>query len=170
MNLSRIDHDTPIGRLSLVADGAALVGLYLPNHAPAPVAPDGAAEPLHDGPTSGLLDRARVELDEYFAGRRTTFDLPLAPHGTAFQRVVWDALLAIPFGKTQSYGGLAAAIGRPSASRAVGAANGHNPISIVIPCHRVIGADGSLTGYGGGMACKEWLLSHEGALPGRLLA
>jgi methylated-DNA-[protein]-cysteine S-methyltransferase len=161
MSLSHVDHDTPMGRLSLVAGGGALVGLYLPDHAPALDARDGTGDPV--------LDRARVELDEYFAGRRTSFDIPLDPRGTPFQRVVWEALRAIPFGKTRSYGDLAAAIGRPKASRAVGAANGQNPIAIVIPCHRVIGADGSLTGYGGGMARKEWLLRHERALPARLI-
>jgi methylated-DNA-[protein]-cysteine S-methyltransferase len=157
MSLSRVDHDTPMGRFSLFADGGALVGLYFPDRAPALAAREGAGE--------AVLDRARAELDEYFAGQRTSFDLPLAPRGTAFQRTVWEALCAIPFGTTRSYGALAAAVGRPKASRAVGAANGQNPIAIVIPCHRVIGADGSLTGFGGGMDRKEWLLRHEHALP-----
>ena len=108
-----------------------------------------------------LADAAR-QLADYFAGTRRAFDLPLAPRGTGFQQVVWRALLAIPYGETCSYGELARAIGRPAASRAVGAANGRNPIAIVIPCHRVIGADGSMTGYGGGLPTKKWLLAHEG--------
>lgn len=101
------------------------------------------------------------QLEEYFAGRRATFDLPLAPRGTRFQLQVWLALRSIPPGETTSYGAIAGAIGKPSASRAVGAANGRNPISIVVPCHRVIGANGTLTGYGGGLERKAWLLDHE---------
>ncbi len=107
------------------------------------------------------LDAVR-RLEEYFAGARTQFDLRLAPSGTPFQKSVWSALLDIPFGQTRSYGELARAIGRPTASRAVGAANGRNPISIVVPCHRVIGADGSLTGYAGGLERKQTLLALEG--------
>lgn len=103
------------------------------------------------------------QLREYFAGTRATFDLPLAPRGTAFQRQVWEALRPIPFAMTTSYGAIAASIGRPTASRAVGAANGQNPIAIVVPCHRVVGSTGALTGYGGGMARKRWLLDHEAA-------
>jgi methylated-DNA-[protein]-cysteine S-methyltransferase len=157
MSLFHVDHPSPVGTLSLFADEHTLVGVYFPEHAPALEARDGAGHPV--------LDRARAQLDAYFAGERTSFDLPLAPPGTAFQRAVWDALRAIPFGHTRSYGQLAAAVGRPKASRAVGAANGQNPIAIVIPCHRVIGADGSLTGYGGGMPRKEWLLRHERVFP-----
>ena len=108
-----------------------------------------------------MLVAAARQLAEYFAGRRRAFDLPLAPAGTPFQQQVWRQLLQIPFGSTCSYGALARAVGRPSASRAVGAANGRNPISIIIPCHRVIGSDGSLTGYGGGEPAKRWLLDHE---------
>lgn len=112
-----------------------------------------------------LLQRAEKQLREYFAGRRRSFDLPLAPQGTPFQREVWQALASIPYGKTSSYGELAARVGKPSASRAVGAANGRNPLPIVLPCHRVIGADGSLTGFGGGLPAKQFLLRLEGALP-----
>ncbi|MDA0352180.1 MAG: methylated-DNA--[protein]-cysteine S-methyltransferase [Chloroflexi bacterium] len=101
------------------------------------------------------------QLEEYFAGTRVEFDLPLAPRGTPFQLGVWAALRTIPPGETTSYGAIAEAIGKPSASRAVGAANGKNPISIVVPCHRVIGANGTLTGYGGGLPRKAWLLNHE---------
>jgi methylated-DNA-[protein]-cysteine S-methyltransferase len=107
------------------------------------------------------FDDVRGQLDEYFAGGRREFDLPLTAAGTAFQQLVWSALLAIPYGETTSYGKIAATIGSPTAFRAVGLANGQNPISIVVPCHRVIGADGSLTGYGGGLDAKRWLLSHE---------
>ncbi len=108
----------------------------------------------------------RRQLSEYFAGRRTSFNLRLAPRGTAFQQRVWAELVKIPFGTRATYGELARRIGRPAASRAVGAANGANPIAIVIPCHRVVGSDGSLTGYGGGLPLKRWLLAHEaGARP-----
>jgi len=108
-----------------------------------------------------LTDVAR-QLDEYFDGKRKSFDLDLAPEGTTFQTSVWDALLAIPFGETVSYQDIANRLGRPASVRAVGAANGANPIPIIIPCHRVIGSDGSLTGYGGGLENKRWLLRHEG--------
>lgn len=110
------------------------------------------------------LDEAIRQLTEYFDGKRYAFDLPLALHGTQFQREVWQQLLKVPFGQMVSYQGIANAIGRPRAARAVGAANGSNPISIVVPCHRVVGSDGSLTGYGGGLWRKEWLLRHEGCL------
>ncbi|MDH5823870.1 methylated-DNA--[protein]-cysteine S-methyltransferase [Luteimonas sp. RD2P54] len=112
-----------------------------------------------------LLDEASRQLREYFDGRRRAFDVPLAPQGTAFQRQVWFALAGIPYGATLSYAQLAARLGRPSATRAVGAANGRNPLPIVLPCHRVIGADGSLTGFGGGLPTKHYLLRLEGALP-----
>ncbi|HVI00310.1 MAG TPA: methylated-DNA--[protein]-cysteine S-methyltransferase, partial [Enhygromyxa sp.] len=111
-----------------------------------------------------ILRKAAVQLEQWFAGERQAFDLPLAAAGTGFQRTVWSALQAIPFGQTRSYGQLAIDLGRPQASRAVGAANGRNPIPIVVPCHRVIGQDGSLTGYAGGLAAKRWLLAHEGVL------
>ncbi len=111
----------------------------------------------------GLFAPVLAQLAAYFAGELTVFDLPLRPAGTGFQQSVWAALLEIPFGETRSYGQIAARIGRPKASRAVGAANGANPIPIVIPCHRVIGADKSLTGFGGGVETKDFLLRHEGA-------
>jgi methylated-DNA-[protein]-cysteine S-methyltransferase len=111
-----------------------------------------------------LLDAARRQLGEYFEGWRTVFDLPLAPQGTPFQREVWQGLAGIPYGQTISYAELARRVGRPAASRAVGAANGRNPLPIVLPCHRVIGADGSLTGFGGGLPVKRFLLALEGAL------
>jgi methylated-DNA-[protein]-cysteine S-methyltransferase len=149
-----VRHDSPVGPLTLVSDGAAIVAIHFAEqkHFTAP-------EPTERG--DKILDAARKQLDSYFAGRRRSFDLPLAPRGTAFQTRVWDALTRIGYGETKSYGAIAAAIGSPKAVRAVGAANGRNPIPIVIPCHRVIGADGSLTGFGGGMARKEMLLHLE---------
>jgi methylated-DNA-[protein]-cysteine S-methyltransferase len=150
--------DSPIGRLLLSTDGAALTGLYMdvPSRPPE-VAPDWV-----ENESSRPLPDAILQLGEYFAGRRREFDLPLRPRGTEFQRRVWTALTGIPYGATLSYGELAKRVENPNASRAVGLANGRNPISIVIPCHRVIGADGTLTGYGGGLERKRWLLAHEG--------
>jgi methylated-DNA-[protein]-cysteine S-methyltransferase len=107
------------------------------------------------------LESARLELDEYFAGARTAFDVPIRLHGTPFQVEVWEQLRKIPYGETISYGELAKRVDRPEAARAVGAANGQNPVAIVVPCHRVIGADGSLTGFGGGLPWKRWLLARE---------
>jgi methylated-DNA-[protein]-cysteine S-methyltransferase len=143
--------DSPLGDLRLFAQANELVGIYLPGQ-PAPVAAAGTCE---------VFARATDQLAEYFAGTRRVFDLPLAPHGTEFQQRVWRALRAITYGETRTYGELALSLGRPSAARAVGAANGKNPLSIVVPCHRVIGATGALTGYAGGMAAKQWLLDHE---------
>ena len=145
--------DSPIGRLSLYSDGDALTGLYMEKREPEGDALTGEHVPV--------LKAAARQLKEYFAGDRRDFDLPVALHGTAFQRKVWEQLQDIPCGETLSYGQLAKRIRQPSASRAVGLANGRNPVSIVIPCHRVIGADGSLTGYGGGIERKQWLLEHE---------
>ena len=145
--------DAPFGRLRVVATRDAVVELDLPERLGAPV-PDG------DGP---LLAEAIAQLTAYFAGALRTFDLPLAPVGTPFQQLAWRALCEIPYGETRSYGDQARAIGRPAASRAVGAANGKNPIAIIVPCHRVIGADGALTGYGGGLARKQKLLDLERA-------
>lgn len=112
-----------------------------------------------------LLDLAVRQLDDYFAARRRVFELPLAPRGTDFQRTVWMTLAGIGYGETISYAQLAQRVGRPTAMRAVGAANGRNPLPIVLPCHRVIGADGALTGFGGGLPTKQFLLELEGALP-----
>jgi methylated-DNA-[protein]-cysteine S-methyltransferase len=146
---------TSFGRLLLVGSGDALVALHLVGY-------DGAPEPDPSwSPDEGRLDAARNQLCEYFRGERTTFDLAIRPAGTDFQRTVWSALQEIPYGETTSYGELAAALGRPGSARAVGAANGRNPIAIVVPCHRVVGKDGSLVGYGGGLARKRWLLDHE---------
>lgn len=127
-------------------------------------------EPDAECPTAGPLPepvlRAFDQLTEYFAGMRQQFDFPITPVGTAFQQSVWKGLLAIPFGTTRSYLSLARQLGDEKAIRAVAAANGRNPLAIVIPCHRVIGSNGSLTGYAGGLWRKQWLLEHEGALPG----
>lgn len=114
--------------------------------------------------SSPIVEEAIRQLSAYFEGSRRDFDLPISPQGTEFQRLVWQHLLDIPYGQIVSYQDLAKAIGKPEAIRAVGAANGQNPISVVVPCHRVLGSDGSLTGYGGGLWRKEWLLKHEGAL------
>lgn len=148
---------SPVGALTLVADDDSLVAILWEEDDPARV-PLPAAVVAPDHP---VLVEAGRQLDEYFAGRRRAFDLPLRFRGTAFQRAVWSALLAIPFGETSSYGAIARSLGRPGAARAVGAANGRNPISIVAPCHRVIGANGALTGFAGGLAAKETLLALE---------
>lgn len=154
MNLVMTTVDSPIGPLHLFADGDALAGLTFPGRP----APTGAVE----GDARVLRDVA-AQLREYFARTRKVFDVELAPAGTAFQKTVWRALEGIPFGATCSYRDIAVKLGKPTATRAVGAANGANPISIIVPCHRVIGASGDLTGYGGGMPNKKWLLAHEGA-------
>ena len=144
---------TPIGELMLTADDdGALTGVNLPNRHPDPAGWERDDEILAD---------ARRQLTEYFAGERTTFDLPLRPAGAPFQVRVWEALLRIPYGETASYGELARELGHPTAARAVGAANRRNPIAIVVPCHRVIGSNGSLTGYAGGLECKRALLDLE---------
>jgi methylated-DNA-[protein]-cysteine S-methyltransferase len=147
--------DSPYGPLTLVAADGRLAGLYMEQHRhrPSPA----TFGPRDDAPFGGV----RTQLTEYFEGRRTVFDLPLHQAGTPFQQTVWRGLLDIPFGQTWSYGQLAAHIGRPGAARAVGLANGRNPISIVVPCHRVIGSSGSLTGYGGGIERKRRLLDFE---------
>ena len=149
---------SPIGRLLLTSDGTALTGLYMEKERhPRPADPTAIEDRDHP-----LLAKAAVQLAEYFGGERRRFDVPLGARGTEFQRHVWDELTKIEFGRTCSYGEIARRLGKPGASRAVGLANGSNPISIIVPCHRVIGADGSLTGYGGGIERKQWLLRHEG--------
>jgi len=139
---------TPVGHLRIDATDSAIIGVNRTNEAPCP-------------PETPLLKECVRQLNAYFAGQLTDFDLPLHMEGTAFRQKVWQALCTIPYGETRSYSQLAAMIGQASASRAVGGANHHNPISIIVPCHRVIGADGSLTGYGSGLDMKEWLLEHE---------
>ncbi|UCM91090.1 methylated-DNA--[protein]-cysteine S-methyltransferase [Streptomyces marincola] len=147
--------DSPLGALTVVAADGALTGLYFEGHLRMP--PAGS---LGERDERGFED-ARVQLAEYFAGRRTRFDLPLAPRGNAFQQRVWELLRGIPYGETRSYGALARELGDPGLAQAVGAANGRNPVSIVVPCHRVVGADGSLTGYAGGLDRKRFLLALE---------
>jgi len=152
---SHTHHDTPIGRLLLIADERGLRGLFMEQHRHGPTrVEEGRAD-------ASLFDDARRQLDEYFAGKRRSFELALAAEGTEFQLAVWHELMQIPYGQTCSYGEIAKRVGRPAASRAVGAANGRNPISIIVPCHRVIGSTGALTGYGGGEQRKRWLLEHE---------
>jgi len=151
--------ESPIGRLLLTSDGAALTGLYM-----LPTKKAALTDGWIEGTTARPLSAAIRQLREYFAGSRRAFDLPLRLHGTSFQSSVWRELHGIPFGRTWTYAELARRIGKPAASRAVGLANGANPISIIVPCHRVIGSDGSLTGYGGGLERKRWLLEHEGGV------
>ncbi|HET6468348.1 MAG TPA: methylated-DNA--[protein]-cysteine S-methyltransferase [Geminicoccaceae bacterium] len=149
---------SPLGDLLLTASPDALTGLWMLN------GPRGAGPPpAPEDPGRAVLRAAQSQLEAYFAGRLQRFDLPLAPAGTPFQQAVWTLLAAIPYGTTTTYGALAARLGKPGASRAVGLANGQNPISIILPCHRVIGTDGTLTGYGGGLGRKRWLLAHEQA-------
>lgn len=155
MSLVHTVIDSPIGPLTLVADGDALVEVRFAN-APLEPGAGGSADPDHP-----VLRRAAAELGEYFAGQRTGFDVPLAPRGTPFQLAAWGALRTIPYGATVSYGEQARRLGDVRKSRAVGAANGRNPIPIIVPCHRVIGSDGRLTGFGGGLESKAWLLAHE---------
>lgn len=147
--------DSPIGPLTIVERDGALAAVYMAQHAHAP-----GIETLGK-PVDDALPEATRQLREYFAGERTTFDLPLNPAGTEFQHQVWAALREIPYGETRTYGQLAAALGKPHASRAVGMANGRNPISIVVPCHRVVGASGKLTGFAGGVERKDYLLTFE---------
>jgi methylated-DNA-[protein]-cysteine S-methyltransferase len=152
--------DSPVGPLVLAASDEGLHAIeFQPSRHP--VARDGDWRE-GDHP---VLRQAATELGEYFAGGRRTFGLPLAPRGTDFQQAVWRTLATIPYGATVSYTELASRVGRPEAVRAVGAANGRNPLPIVLPCHRVIGANGSLTGFGGGLPMKRFLLDLEGALP-----
>jgi methylated-DNA-[protein]-cysteine S-methyltransferase len=152
------DIDSPVGRLRLIASDDALVGIWFEQRRDAAR----AAPNLVCG-ANAIIQRARAQLGEYFAGTRRQFDLPLQPRGTEFQRRVWQRLTGIAYGATTTYGALATALGNSKGSRAVGLANGSNPIPIVIPCHRVIGADGSLTGFGGGLAIKAKLLDLERA-------
>ena len=150
-------HESPVGELLLISNGEALTALHMTAGRYVPsvnVDWQHAEQPV--------LTQTRRELDEYFTGKRRTFSMPLAPTGTDFQKQAWIALTKIPFGEKRTYGQQAAIIGRPKAVRAIGAANGKNPIGIIVPCHRVIGADGTLTGYAGGLHNKEFLLKLEG--------
>jgi methylated-DNA-[protein]-cysteine S-methyltransferase len=147
--------DSPLGKLLLTSDGRSLTGLYLKDQKYFPaIAPDWQE-------SVAPFEQVQQQLHQYFAYQRRTFELPLNPQGTAFQQQVWQQLQHIPFGQTISYGTLAQLIGQPNAARAVGAANGRNPISIIVPCHRVVATSGKLTGYAGGLDRKQWLLKHE---------
>ncbi len=149
---------SPVGELKLVASDHGLSAILWENDDPARV----RLGPLVEDVDHPILIEAERQIDEYFAGGRKAFTVPLDFHGTEFQRSVWAALLAIPYGETRSYAEIARAVGRPAAFRAVGAANGRNPISIIAPCHRVIGTNGALTGFAGGLKAKELLLGLEG--------
>lgn len=149
--------DTPLGTVRIVARGDAIAGIWFDGQK-YDALPDDA---WRESPGDPLLRDAARQLREYFAGRRERFDLPLAPEGTAFQKSVWLAIAKVPSGRTTSYGELARRIGRPSSVRAVGAAVGRNPVSVVVPCHRIVGSDGSLTGYAGGLERKRALLALE---------
>lgn len=159
-----VEHDSPIGPLRIAASESGVCAVYMREQRHVSDVPEAGWLPLSadDVMQSRLIEQAKVQLDEYFAGRRNAFDLPLDLRGTTFQQSVWKSLCSIGFGETVSYGELARRIGNPKAVRAVGLANGRNPVSIVVPCHRVIGADGSLTGYGGGIDRKRFLLELEG--------
>lgn len=152
---ARLTIASPVGPLLLVADGRALLEIRFGG---------GRSDDVSSERETALLREAQAQLDAYFAGSLREFDLPLAPRGTPFQLRVWQALLEIPYGETWSYADVARRLDSPTATRAVGAANGRNPLPIVVPCHRVIGADGSLTGYGGGLEIKRSLLRLEGTL------
>jgi len=157
-----LSFESPVGRLTLVARGEALAAVLWPQDAARPRRVVLAA--LQESPAHPTLQRARAQLQAYFEGGRDGFDVPLDFAGTPFQQRVWRALLAIPHGQTRTYAQIAQAVGAAGAVRAVGAANGRNPISIIAPCHRVIGSNGTLTGFAGGLEAKAWLLRHEGAL------
>jgi len=149
---------SPLGPLLLTGDGEGLTGLYTDQH---------GRLPTELGPrVDEEFGEARTQLDEYFAGERDDFDLPLHAPGTAFQRAVWQALRQIRYGSTMTYRQVAEQVGNPKAVRAVGSANSRNPISIIVPCHRVVGSDGKLVGYAGGFSAKRWLLDHEQATAG----
>ncbi|WP_064120953.1 methylated-DNA--[protein]-cysteine S-methyltransferase [Pseudomonas fluorescens] len=158
MSCTFITLPSPVGELKLVANGSRLVAILWENDKPNRV----RLGPMVEAPDNPVLVKTARQLEEYFAGTRNGFDLELDFVGTAFQKKVWAALLTIPFGETRTYSQIAEQIGHPSAVRAVGAANGRNPLSIVAPCHRVIGASGKLTGFAGGLEAKERLLTLEG--------
>ncbi len=150
-------YESPIQSLRLVSDGRSLMGLYMMSQKHLLASQNDGVEDESIAP----FPETKQQLSAYFAGTLTEFDLPLQMQGTVFQQCIWETLRTIPYGTTLSYGELAQQIGQPKASRAVGSANGRNPMSIIVPCHRVIGANGKLTGYGGGIERKQWLLNHE---------
>lgn len=161
--------DSPLGPLTLVAATTGLREVHFGDHAPARAADigGGGVASATDRRAAAIIARARQQLAEYFAGARRTFDLPLVPQGTSFQLAAWRVLRGIPYGETITYGEQAKRIGRPSAARAAGAANGRNPLAIVVPCHRVVGAGGRLVGFGGGLAAKRFLIDLEAAVVDR---
>jgi methylated-DNA-[protein]-cysteine S-methyltransferase len=161
--LYRTTMPSPVGELTLVADDTALRLISFPSDAPTSVDPTDIDRDVIDVAAGehAVLAIAARQLQEYFDGSRTDFDIPLAPEGTPFQQQAWSVLRSIPFGATMSYGEQAAALGDRKRARAVGAANGRNPIPIIVPCHRVVGSNGHLTGFGGGIESKAWLLDHE---------
>ena len=158
--LDSVPYDSPIGELTLVGSERGLRAILWPRDSPERA---GLRDLSLRPRTSGILSAAADQLDEYFCGARTVFDVPLDLKGTAFQVAAWRELVAIPYGETRTYAEQAAVLDRPRAFRAVGAANGRNPISIVVPCHRVVGSDGGLHGFAGGVETKQWLLEHESA-------
>lgn len=173
---SRLAVESPIGLIQVIADTDAIVAILWDTdaeltdgdaHNPVDRRLEGATIVWSEPGQNEVLDRAAEQLTEYFAGARTEFDLPLAPIGTEFQQVAWAALRRIPYGETISYGQQADAMGDRKKARAVGAANGKNPIPIVVPCHRVVGSNGHLTGFAGGIGVKAWLLDHERAVASR---
>jgi methylated-DNA-[protein]-cysteine S-methyltransferase len=153
--------DTPIGPLTLVASARGLRAVLWPDEETGRVKLEESTSPTDGSPAAAVLQIAAEQLGEYFDGDRTTFDVPLDPVGTDFQQSAWAALRTIPYGETISYGEQAARLGDRRKARAVGAANGRNPISIIVPCHRVVGSTGALTGFAGGIDTKRWLLDHE---------
>ena len=157
MSLAFASMPSPVGHLKLVAGDAGLVAILWQGDDPERV----RLGAMIEQPDHAVLAEAQRQLADYFAGRRRSFTVKLDFRGSDFQKRVWAELLAIPFGETRTYGEIARQLGRPSASRAVGAANGRNPISIIAPCHRVLGANGALTGFAGGLAAKQFLLDHE---------
>ena len=166
--LHSTNHPSPVGPLTIVASDDGLRAILWPDDASArvPSADDPVPVEASEHP---VLAAATAQLDEYFAGERVDFDVPLDPVGTDFQQAAWRALRTIPFGETVSYGEQAERMGDKRKARAVGAANGRNPISIVVPCHRVVGSNGSLTGFAGGIEVKAWLLQHEASASGTTL-
>ncbi len=172
--MSTMYHHTmpsPLGPLHLGATDEGLFAMLFASQVTRDDAPGALVIEVADRHEHAVVEHAARELDAYFAGTLTTFTVPLAPRGTPFQRAVWAALVAIPFGERRAYRDIASAIGRAGADRAVGAANGQNRVGIIIPCHRVVGADGALTGYAAGLDTKRWLLAHEARVrPGGLLA
>ncbi len=152
---------SPVGPLRLIGDDDGVRGIFFPDHKPAPNFDSDVVVGGHR-----LLDRVAAELEAYFAGTLKKFTVPLRGRGTEFQQDVWNALVKIPYGETRTYAQVAEAVGDVDAVRAVAAAIGRNPVSILVPCHRVIGADGALTGYAGGVTIKRWLLDHEAKVAG----